>query len=83
MYFLRQGHSTDKIVLAYTLSGALCAGTFALLGDRNALGQCSFLQCEQVSSALATLRMQTDRIVYRQDAPLEVNRVFSGTTSDP
>ena len=72
MYLLRQVHSTDKILLAYTLLGALCFGTFTLLSDPNVLGQCSALQGEQVSSALATLRMQTDRLVYRQDAPLEV-----------
>jgi hypothetical protein len=68
MYLLRQGHSTDKILLAYTLLGALCLGN-SLAQDS---GQCSSLQGEQVSSALATLRMQTDRLVYRQDAPLEV-----------
>jgi hypothetical protein len=70
MYLLRPRHSTDKILLAYTLLGALCLGT--LLSDRNALGQCSFLQGEQVSRTLATLRMQTDRSMYRHDAPLEV-----------
>ena len=76
MYLLRQDHSTDKILFSYALLGALCFGTFALLGDHNALaqdsGQCSSLQGAQASSALATLRMQTDRLVYRRDAPLEV-----------
>jgi hypothetical protein len=47
-----------------------------LLSDHNALaqdlGQCSFLHGEQVSCALATLRVQTDRSMYRKDAPLEV-----------
>ena len=71
MYLLRR-HSTGKILLAYTLFGALCLGTLTLLSDRNALGQCSFLQSEQVSRTLATLRMQTDRSMNRQDAPLEV-----------
>jgi hypothetical protein len=76
MNLLRQDHSTDKVLLAYTLSGALCLGTFTLLSDHNALaqdlGQCSSLQGEQVSSALATLRMRTERSMNRQDAPLEV-----------
>ena len=72
MNLLRQRHSTDKILLAYTLLGALCLGTLPLLSDRNALGQCSFLQGERVSRTLAMLRMQTDRSMYRQDAPLEV-----------
>jgi hypothetical protein len=76
MYLLWQSHSTNKILLAFTLLGALCIGTLSLLSNQNALaqdsGHCSSLQGEQVSTALATLRMQTDRIVYRQDAPLEV-----------
>lgn len=74
MYLLRKGHSIDKILL--TLLGGLCFGTLALPGDHNAsaqdLGECSFLQGGQVSSTLATLRMETNRIVYRHDAPLEV-----------
>ena len=76
MYLLGQGHSSNKILLAFTLLGALCLGTLSLLSNQNALaqdsGECSSLQGEQVSSALATLKMQTDRLVYRQDAPLEV-----------
>jgi len=72
MYLLKQRHSADKVLLAYTLLGALCLGTFPLLSDRNALGQCSLLQGEQVSRTLATLTMQTDRSTFRQDAPLEV-----------
>jgi hypothetical protein len=76
MHLLRQGHLTDRILFACTLSGALCLGTFILLGDHNAfaqnLGQCSALHGEQVSSALATLSMKTGRASYRQDAPLEV-----------
>ena len=68
MYLLWQSHSTNKILLALTLLGALCIGTLSLLSNQNALaqdsGHCSSLQGEQVSSALATLRMQTDRIVY-------------------
>jgi hypothetical protein len=76
MYLLRQGHSTDKIVLAYALLGAICLGTLTLLSDHNALAQnldrCSFLQGKKVSTSLATLRMQTDRSMYRRDAPLEV-----------
>ncbi len=71
MFLLRQRDSTDRILLAYTL-GALCLSTFILLSDRNALGQCSFPQGEQVGRTLATLRMQTDRPTYRQDAPLEI-----------
>jgi hypothetical protein len=74
MHLLRQGHSIDKILL--TLLGGLCFSTLGLPGDHHDLaqdlGQCSSLQGGQVSSALATLRMQTNRIVYRQDAPLEV-----------
>ncbi len=72
MYLLKQRHSVDNVWLASTLLGALCFGTFSLLSDRNALGQCSLLQGEQVSRALATLTMQTDRSTFRQDAPLEV-----------
>jgi hypothetical protein len=76
MYLLPKGYSTDQILLAFTLLGALCLGTLSLLSNQNALaqdlGQCSSLQGAQASSALATLRMQTDRLVYRQDAPLEV-----------
>ena len=72
MNLLRQGHSTNKILLASSLLGALCAGTFPLLSDRIALGQCSLLQGEQVSRTQATLTMQTDRSTFRQDAPLEV-----------
>lgn len=76
MCLLRKGHSTNKILLAFTLLGALCLGTLSLLSNKNALaqdsGQCSSLQGAQASSTLATLRMQTDRLVYRQDAPLEV-----------
>ena len=72
MYLLKQRHSADKVLLASTLLGALCLGTFPLLSDRNALGQCSLPQGEQVSRTLATLTMQTDRSTFRQDAPLEV-----------
>jgi hypothetical protein len=85
MYLLRQDHSTDKILFSYALLGALCFGTFALLGDHNALaqdsGQCSSLQGAQASSALATLRMQTDRLVYRRDAPLEVTLTLKAGSS--
>ena len=72
MYLLKQRHSTGKVALAYTLLGALCLGTSPLLSDRNAVGQCSFLQGKQVSRTLATLRIQSARSMYRQDAPLEV-----------
>jgi len=76
MYLPRQGHSNDKILLAYSLLGVLCLGTFTLLCDQDALGQdldqCPRLQGEQVSNSLATLRIQTDRPIYRRDVPLEV-----------
>ena len=72
MYLLKQRHSTGKVALAYTLLGALCLGTSPLLSDRNALGQCSLLQGEQVGRTLATLTMQTDRSTFRQDAQLKV-----------
>jgi len=76
MYLLQKGHSTNKILLAFTLLGALCLGTLSLLSNQNALAQdssqCPSVQGSQASSALATLRMQTDRLVYRQGAPLEV-----------
>lgn len=80
MYLLQKGQSTNKILLAFTLLGALCLGTVSLLSNQNALAQdsdqCSSLQGAQASSALATLRVQTDRLVYRQDAPLEVTLIL-------
>jgi hypothetical protein len=67
---------TGRILPVYTLLGALCLGTFALLSNHDALAQnldrCPSLPSKQVSNLLATLSMQTGRSIYPRNTQLEV-----------